>query len=160
MDIRKLAKKSFLIGSIVTVLLAITPYFFHLYEVIPNNAWEIGFLQNIVASYSGNANVAFWVIFNKLIPFFLMLTWFLTCRHWWYHIILVPTCMFGFQLFSAINPDIEILDKNELYFVVPVVIFALSLTYVARIKVFDLIHGIDLTEIEGESKKQKDRWFS
>jgi hypothetical protein len=68
--------------------------------------------------------------------------------------------MFGYQLYSAINDDILFIDTGEeLAFIVPVVIASLSMSYLARTKVFDKIHGIDISEIENYVKKPSDKFF-
>ncbi|WP_241234621.1 hypothetical protein [Nonlabens ponticola] len=101
-----------------------------------------------------------WTIMGKFIPFYLMVLWFLTCKHWWYHCIIIPMAMFAFQMYSAINDDLEFMDQSdELAFLVPVVIAALSMSYLARTVVFDKVHGIDISEIEQGIKKPSDRFF-
>ncbi|WP_228547347.1 hypothetical protein [Nonlabens antarcticus] len=96
----------------------------------------------------------------KFIPFYLMVIWFLTCKHWWYHCIIIPMAMFGFQLYSAINDDLEFMDEgDELKYIVPVVIASLSMSYLARTKVFDKINNIDISEIEDGIKKPSDKFF-
>ncbi|WP_231959552.1 hypothetical protein [Nonlabens sp. Hel1_33_55] len=68
--------------------------------------------------------------------------------------------MFAFQMYSAINDDIHIMDEGqELGFLVPVVVASLSASYLARTKVFDKVHGIDISEIENFIKKPSDKFF-
>ncbi len=68
--------------------------------------------------------------------------------------------MYGFQLYSSINDDIKFMDQgDELAYIVPVVVASLSLTYLARTKVFDKVHGIDISEIENYVKKPSDKFF-
>lgn len=89
-----------------------------------------------------------------------MVIWFLTCKHWWYHTILIPMAMFGFQMFSAIQDDMIMDEGDELAYIVPVVIASLSMSYLARTKVFDKINNIDISEIENYVKKPSDKFFS
>lgn len=68
--------------------------------------------------------------------------------------------MYGYQMIQAINDDILFMDKGEeLAYIVPVVIASLSFTYLARIKVFDKINNIDISEIENYVKKPSDTFF-
>ncbi len=68
--------------------------------------------------------------------------------------------MYGFQLYSALNDDLEFMDEgDELGYIVPVVIASLSMSYLARTKVFDKVHGIDISEIENYVKKPSDKFF-
>ncbi|SCY02774.1 hypothetical protein SAMN05192588_0797 [Nonlabens sp. Hel1_33_55] len=149
-----------LVGSIVAVILATTPYFFYTYEVVPTGPDWDNFLFTYHSGYYLRAQVSIWTIMAKFIPFYLMVIWFLTCKHWWYHCILIPMAMFAFQMYSAINDDIHIMDEGqELGFLVPVVVASLSASYLARTKVFDKVHGIDISEIENFIKKPSDKFF-
>ncbi|PRP66541.1 hypothetical protein [Nonlabens agnitus] len=149
-----------LTGSIVAVILATTPYFFYTYEVVPDGmVWDT-FLFTYTSNHYEHAVLSVWTIFGKFIPFYLLMIWFLTCKHWWYHCILIPTAMYGYQLIQALNDDVKFMDKGEeLGFIVPVVVACLSMSYLARTKVFDKVHGIDISEIENYVKKPSDRFF-
>lgn len=147
-------------GSTVAVILAITPYFFYTYEVVPDGKVWDNFLFSYESNHYQRAVLSAWTIFGKFIPFYLLTIWFLTCKHWWYHCILIPMAMYGYQLIQAINDDIKFMDKGEeLAWIVPVVVASLSFTYLARIKVFDRVHGIDISEIENSIKKPSDKFF-
>jgi glucan phosphoethanolaminetransferase (alkaline phosphatase superfamily) len=149
-----------LTGSIVAVVLATTPYFFYTYEVVPDTEVWDNFFFTYRSGYYLKVQVSFWTIMAKFIPFYLMTIWFLTCKHWWYHTILIPMAMYGYQMIQAINDDILFMDKGEeLAYIVPVVIASLSFTYLARIKVFDKINNIDISEIENYVKKPSDTFF-
>jgi len=149
-----------LAGSLVAVILATTPYFFYTYEVVPNTEVWDNFFFTYRSEYYLKAQVSFWIIMAKFIPFYLMVIWFLTCKHWWYHTILIPMAMFGFQMFSAIQDDMIMDEGDELAYIVPVVIASLSMSYLARTKVFDKINNIDISEIENYVKKPSDKFFS
>ncbi len=98
---------------------------------------------------------AAWTFLGKIIPLYLLLIWFFTCKHWWYHVILVPTVMYGYQLVSAVYEDVSTvggtIDTNQLIYLAPFFIAVLSIVYLIRIKIFDRIYGIDLSEIEREN---------
>ncbi|MDP5077668.1 MAG: hypothetical protein NWQ19_06225 [Nonlabens sp.] len=155
---RKVESAALLGGNILTVAIATTPYIFYSYEIFPDfPVWE-NFLFTYNSGFYESVSTAFWVILGKLVPFALMLFWFVSCKHWWYRVILVPLSMYGFQLFSAINEDLKYIDKYEMYFIVPVVIGSLALSYLSRIKLQDKIQEMD--ELEKEVKKPSDYFFS
>ncbi|WP_405368635.1 MULTISPECIES: hypothetical protein [unclassified Nonlabens] len=152
-------KGSIAVGSMVAISMAILPYAFYYYEALPDWLWDLSFFKALSKSFDGNRLMASWTFFQKLVPLVLLLLWFLTCKHWWYHTILIPISLYVFQIYSLLDFSNNYIDSGELYFVVPVVIFSLSLTYLARLKIFDKIHGIDISEIEESVKKPSDRWF-
>ena len=64
--------------------------------------------------------------------------------------------MYSVQLGVAIYEDTNtgggfIIDNNQLIFLAPFFIIILSVVYLIRIKIFDRIYGIDLSEIEREN---------
>ena len=82
-----------------------------------------------------------------------MLIWFFTCKHWWYHAILVPICMFFFQIVNVLNDDLSFTDSVDIYYMAPIILIALIFLYTIRMKIFDRIHNIDLSELERVSLK-------
>lgn len=156
---------SLLTGSLIAAFIAASPYFFYLYEGFPESQyWETSFF-GLNLSYESinykNVNVIAWILFGKLIPLALFLIWFFTCKHWWYHAILVPICMYIFQIFSAFNDDLAFADSVDIYYMAPIILIALIFLYTVRMKIFDRIHNIDLSELErvtikGDLKDEKD----
>lgn len=152
-------KKSIFIGTLVATIMATLPYLFYYYEALPEWLWSLTLFKSLSSSFEGNNLMASWILFQKLVPLLLLLIWFFTCKHWWYHTILIPISLYTFQLYTLFSSGNSFIDSGELFLVVPVVIISLSLAYLARIKVFDKIHGIDISEIEDGIKKPSDRWF-
>ncbi len=143
-----------LTGSIIAICIAFSPYLFYLYEIFPSGpVWENSFFT-YESKYYENVLTAAWTFFGKITPLFLLLIWFFTCKHWWYHVILVPTVMYGYQLVAAVYEDVKggsVIDANQLIYLAPFFIIILSIVYLIRIKIFDRIYGIDLSEIEQEN---------
>lgn len=134
-------------GTIIAVLLLATPYFFYLYQGFPeNDKWE-SFFGVYYSQYYQSVQVMAWVLFGKLIPFFLLLIWFLTCKHWWYHALLVPIGMYLIQIVNTLNEDLRYTDTNDFVLVAPIVLIMAIFLYTVRTRVFDRIHGIDLSEL-------------
>ena len=145
-----------LLGSIIAIAIAFSPYLFYLYEIFPDGpVWENSFFT-YESKYYLNVLTAAWTFFGKITPLFLLLIWFFTCKHWWYHAILVPITMYSFQLGVAVYEDTQtgggfIIDTNQLIYLAPFFIIILSIVYLIRIKIFDRVYGIDLSEIEQEN---------
>ncbi|MCG9971741.1 hypothetical protein [Christiangramia crocea] len=142
-----------LLGSIIALSIAFSPYLFYLYEIFPNTpVWENSFFT-YESKYYLNVTTAMWTYLGKLVPLLLLLTWFFTCKHWWYHAILIPTGMYAFQLVVAFYEDVYMdtsifMDINGLIYLAPFFIIILSIVYLVRIKIFDRVYGLDLSELE------------
>lgn len=144
--------KFLLTGSIIAICIAFSPYVFYLYEIFPNGpVWETSFFTYESKYYENVLTVA-WTYLGKITPLFLLFIWFFTCKHWWYHIILVPISMYIYQILSTFYQDVynnqDPMDTNQLIILAPFFIIILSLVYLIRIKIFDRVYGIDLSEIE------------
>ena len=139
--------KSLITGTIIASFIIACPFLFYLYQGFPESpTWESPF--GTYTSYSwGDVNTLAWVFLGKFIPFLLLLIWFFTCRHWWYHAILVPLCMYAFQIYSTLNEDTASTDTTEIYVLAPIIFIMAIFSYTIRTKVFDKIHGIDLSEL-------------
>lgn len=144
-------------GSIVAIILAIYPYLFFSYETVPDDLWNVDWLNTINDNLGEDAYISSWLFLQKLGPVIFLGIWFITCKHWWYHVIAIPLSMYLFQLIVVVTPLFEYLDHFEIYFVIPVVIISLSLSYIARIKIYDKVYGIDLSDLEKEISKPSDK---
>ena len=92
-----------------------------------------------------------WFLLSKIVPFYLFIIWFFTCKHWWYHIILIPIAMYAFQIFEVVYSDDNIVDTDNLLWLLPVCMVVIPFVYLIRIKLYDRhVHGIDLEAMEAE----------
>jgi len=140
-----------LTGSIIAFCIAFSPYIFYLYEIFPSGpVWENSFFT-YESKYYENVLTAAWTYFGKITPLFLLLIWFFTCKHWWYHAILVPISMYVFQIITTVYDDVYanqfIIDTDGLIYLAPFFIGILIIVYLVRIQIFDRIYGIDLSEL-------------
>ncbi len=144
-------RSSIIVNTIVALLIAITPYMFQLYNYVPvADEWSTPFFTIDKREYD-DVQILVWISLNKAIPLLLMILWFLTCNKWWYHVILIPMFMFGFQLIGAIEDKSSILDVVEIYWLIPIMMIIIPFVYLIRIKLMDkLVHGIDLKKIDAE----------
>jgi len=144
------------LGSIIAISIAFSPYIFYLYEIFPSGpVWENSFFT-YESKYYKDVLTAAWTYLGKITPLFLLLIWFFTCKHWWYHVILVPIIMYAYQIIVTFYDDVYLesqflMDTNGLIYLAPFFIVILSFVYLVRIKIFDRIYGIDLSEIEQEN---------
>ncbi|KJD32904.1 membrane protein [Tamlana nanhaiensis] len=154
-------KKIYIIGSLVATLIASTPYLFYLYESVPDQkVWDT-FLFTIKSNYYESVFVLAWTLTSKLIPLFLLFIWFFTCRHWWYHVLLVPIAMYIYQIFTTLNEDFSIVDSNQLIYLLPIMAIVIPSIYLIRARIFDQINQAtkSLEELEEEFKvRPKSFW--
>ena len=144
--------KKIISGSIVGTLIAATPFIFYLYEYVPTTEnWETIF-GTYTSKLYGDANVAMWVLSMKIIPLLLSLIWFLTCRHWWYHALIVPIAMFSFQCIGALNEDVRFMDEFHIIWLLPFMAIIIPSIYLIRAQMFNKINYADKTmeELEAE----------
>jgi len=144
--------KFLLLGSLIAILIAISPYLFYLYEIFPGGrVWENSFFT-YESKYFENVMTAAWTYTGKVTPLFLLLIWFFTCKHWWYHVILIPIAMYTYQLVVIFYQDVylkvDLMDINGLIYLAPFFIIILSIVYLIRIKIFDRVYGLDLSELD------------
>ncbi|WP_299252323.1 hypothetical protein [uncultured Aquimarina sp.] len=148
------------ISSLIVFLIATVPFLFYINDIFPDGAiWENSFFT-YQSKYYESVNVFVWVLLGKFIPLTLFIIWFFTCKHWWYPVILIPITLYSFQLFSLILEDSQIIDENEIFYLIPVTIIILSVVYTIRTKIFDKIHGIDLSELNTFNKSNKKSWWN
>jgi hypothetical protein len=141
-----------LLGSIIALSIAFSPYIFYLYEIFPDGAvWENSFFT-YESKYYLDVLTAAWTYLGKITPLFLLFIWFFTCKHWWYHSILIPICMYAYQLVVAFYEDVYLdsqifMDIDGLIYLAPFFIVILVIVYLVRIQIFDRVYGIDLSEL-------------
>lgn len=152
---KKVKSKSLVTGSLIALVIAATPYIFYTYESLPNSkTWET-FLFTYEANWYEEVKVSFWTMMTKFIPLLLLIIWFFTCKHWWYHVILIPMGMFLFQLITVINDDIQYTDETEFWYVLPIMLIIVPFVYLMRVKLFKTINSEDLDDLEEEILKNK-----
>ncbi|WP_298540422.1 hypothetical protein [uncultured Aquimarina sp.] len=148
------------ISSLIVFLIATVPFLFYINDIFPDGKiWENS-LFSYQSKYYESVNVFVWVLLGKLIPLSLFIIWFFTCRHWWYPVILIPIALYSFQLISLIIEDSQIINDDEIFYLIPITIIILSVVYAVRTKVFDIIHGIDLSELSTFNKSNKKSWWN
>lgn len=151
---RRTAKKQLIYGSLIATLIAITPYLFYLHESVPNTpVWDT-FLFTYESKYFNDVNYVMWIFTGKAIPLLLLFIWFFTCRHWWYHVLLVPISMYLYQIFSFFNDDFSYVDSLLLLHLIPIMAIVIPSIYLIRAKMFNKLNDVGKTmeELEEEFK--------
>ena len=147
-------RKSLIIGSVIATIIATTPYLFYLYESVPNSPIWDTFLFTYQSEFYQSAQVSMWVLTSKLIPLLLLIIWFFTCRHWWFHALLVPIAMYVYQIFITLNDDLINIDSNQLMYLIPIMAIIVPSIYLVRAQIFNKINDANksLEELEVEFK--------
>ena len=144
-------RKSLIMGSVIATIIALTPYFFTLYDSVPpEKVWDT-FLFTYHSGFFENANIAMWIITGKVVPLFLIFIWFFTNRHWWYHSLLVPIAMYIYQIIVVFY-DEQYLDEFQLIYMIPVMAIVIPSIYLIRARIFNKINEASksLEELEEE----------
>jgi hypothetical protein len=142
-------------GSIILVLIIITPYLLYVYQYLPDTtAWKTPFFtikSGIFPSvvYLGH------VFFSKLVPLILLFIWFIDSKSWWFHAIAVPISVYIFQLVSVINDGAQYFDQIEFAYSIPVTAIVLTILYLIRSKFGVFVSALHLQD----EIKQKEEAF-
>ncbi|PSG92013.1 hypothetical protein C7H61_05395 [Mesoflavibacter zeaxanthinifaciens subsp. sabulilitoris] len=153
--------KSFILGTIVATMIAITPYLFYSYESVPDRKIWDTFLFTYDSKYYGSALAGVWTIMGKFIPLYLLIIWFFTCRHWWYHALIIPIIMYIFQLINVINEDLQYVDSNQFKYLIIAMAIVIPSIYLIRARIFHKINSVNksIQELEDElTFKPKSLW--
>ncbi len=149
---KKFYSRKIITGSIIGVFIAATPFIFYSFEYVPDEkVWDT-FLFTYKSGYYESARIGIWIAMMKIVPLLLLFIWFFTCRHWWYHTLLVPIAMYTYQLFSTINDEIAMVDKFQLIYLVPLMAIIVPSIYLLRARMFDKLNYVDKSfeELEQE----------
>ncbi len=148
-------KTNLILGSIVATLIAITPYIFYSYESVPDERIWDTFFGTYRSGFYESAAIAIWTMMGKIVPLYLLFIWFFTCRHWWYHVLLIPIAMYAYQLFSIINDDIDLMDEYQIIILIPIMAVIIPSIYLIRAKMFNKLTSKNMQELEDEFRISK-----
>lgn len=149
--------RSLLIGSIVAVIIALTPLIFYSYKFFPSGSKLDLYFYTYESKYQLSIITVMWLFMAKFVPLVLLVLWFFTCKHWWYHVLLIPIAMYVFQVVSLIYED-RFIDEVEIFWLLPIMIVVIPFVYFIRLKLFDKhVLGIDLEAMDRELKAYKEK---
>ncbi|NJB35566.1 hypothetical protein [Croceivirga sp. JEA036] len=151
-------KNKLILETFLAFLIALSPFIFKSYEYFPSEEGKTLKLLWFTLSPNGFVQLStlMWYLLTKLVPFYLLIIWFFTCKHWWYHIILIPIIMYSFQLFELYISSSEgeaVIDTDNLLWILPICVIIIPFVYLIRLKLYDkYVHGIDLKAMDEELK--------
>ena len=157
----KLARKRIIIETLVAFMIVLSPFIFKSHEFLPSDesieSVEILWFEFGKGEFT-TIEIHGWFLVGKLVPLYLLLIWFLTCRHWWYHIILIPLIMYAFQIFELYTSENNIVDSKNVLWLLPICIVIIPFVYFIRLKLYDKhVHGIDLEAMDTELRILKEK---
>ncbi len=155
------AKRKLFLDTFVVLFIILSPFIFKLHEYVSTDEGAVLNILGYEIDDNGfqDLGVYVWVLLGKLVPLGLLLIWFFTCKHWWYHIILIPVLMYSFQLFEVAYSYDNYIDTKNLLWLLPICMVLIPFVYFIRIKLYDkYVHGIDLEAMDAElaALKSKD----
>lgn len=147
-------KRSLILGSIIATYIAATPFIFYLYEGVPETKTWDTFLFTLESNFYENARDAMWLVTTKAVPLILFSIWFFTCKHWWYHVLIVPIAMYGYQLANFISSDTADFDGFSFVYFIPIMAILIPSVYLIRARMFNKLNdaGKTMEELENEFK--------
>lgn len=156
----KKAQRRLFTESIGIFLIIAAPFLFKLHDFMPQdpNA-TIDILWFSIDRHGFDDIRTFtWFLLTKIIPFYLLMIWFFTNKHWWYHILLIPICMYAFQIFEVVYGDELFVDTENVLWLLPVCMVVIPFVYLIRIKLYDkYVLGIDLDAMDAELQYYKEK---
>ena len=145
-------KKTILIGTLIAIFLATSPYLFYLYEYAPKKpSWETTFFSYHSLGFQ-DVYTALWLLTGKALPLLFLIIWFFTCRQWWYHALLVPITMYVYQVVGILSEDGQFIDQFQLIYLVPIMAIIIPSVYLIRARMFNKLNDANKTfeELEEE----------
>lgn len=159
-DNNRKAKRMIFIDSFMIFFILISPFVFKMHEYVPEDPEATIEFLGITITNNGfpDLNVFVWFMLGKIVPLYLLLIWFFTCKHWWYHIILIPILMYSFQIFESVIDTDNYIDTENILWLLPFCMLVIPFVYLVRIKLYDkYVHGIDLEAMDVELQYYRDK---
>ncbi len=154
------ARKKIFIETFLAFFIVISPFIFKMHEYVSSDpdATLNFFGYTIDKNGFPNINVYIWFLLGKIVPLYLLLIWFFTCKHWWYHIIIIPVLMYAFQIFEGVISEDNYIDTDNIFWLLPFCMIVVPFVYFIRIRLYDKhVHGIDLEAMEVELNALKEK---
>lgn len=144
-------------GKFLMIAIVLSPLIFYSYKVFPaTDTWETPFFT-FKSLYFQNVQTYVWTLAGKIMVIFLLAIWFATCKHWWYHAIIVPLGMFIFQFINLFLLDFKEQDEMDIYFTIPLVGFSLFVLYYIKRRIKDNVEIINLQDDVNEELQKFER---
>jgi hypothetical protein len=150
-------KISLYFGSIIILIIVCTPYLLYIHQNIPDDLTSYDTIFGTIrGGYYEVIVVYVYVFFSKFVPFLLLLIWFITCKHWWAHAILIPLSVYFIQMIDVVNDGNNYLDEVTFIYSVPILTIVIVIMYFIRSKMSVYIQAVDLKrEMDDNMKASK-----
>ena len=160
--------KRLFIGMAIAIFFLAVPFLFYAYRLIPVEIIEDGatkpfdkatiFGITIEAGGHYSLNYYAYYFFSKMVIMLCFVVWYYTCRHWWRQFIIIPICMFAFQILGLVNTSISYIDEFDFWYSLPVVfpfsiiLFITSRKWVRYRKSLDVVEEMEaeINQIKNE----------
>lgn len=147
-------KKSLIASSIIAIFIAFTPYLLYIHNSIPAEILNYDiFLGTIKGGHYGSAQVFIYFLFAKLAPLILFFIWFITCKDWWVHALIIPISVYLSQLIGIFNDSLQYVDEVEFIYTIPITAIVMLALYFIRGKLAIYIQAVDLKKEMDDNMK-------
>lgn len=151
---KKHIRYKLLLEGLLALLIALTPIIFYAYNYVPAGTQEF---FTLTPNGFPDVPTALHAYFSTLIPMLLLLAWFISCKHWWYPVLLIPLSMYSFQVYNVFRHGADNTDENEILYIAAIATVVVPIVYFIRVKLVDkYIHGIDLKALNNEIELLKE----
>lgn len=149
---KNISRRIIVLGSIAGTLIAASPFLYYMYIFVPDKPTWTTALFTYKSGFYDNAQVGVWALMGKIVPLLLFFIWFITCKHWWYHTILVPIAMYAYQLAGVIAEESTKFDEFKLMYLVPLMAIIIPSIYLIRAQMMSKLNdaGKTMEELEAE----------
>ena len=89
---------SLFISSIIILLIIAIPYLTYFHKVIDLDLKSVDTIfGTIQGGHYEYVQTYVYFMMHKLVPLLLLFIWFITCKHWWVHAIIIPISIYYFN---------------------------------------------------------------
>ncbi|UOY07756.1 hypothetical protein L0P88_04195 [Muricauda sp. SCSIO 64092] len=149
-------RKRLMMGMAVAIFLVAVPFLFYVYRIFPHE--ESATILGITFEAGGYVYMDHYAYYflTKLLIMLCFIVWYYTCRHWWRQFILVPICMFAFQIMGIVNTKLDYIDEFDFWYSIPVVLPMVVILFFTSKKLTRYRKSLDIMEeIENEISSLK-----
>ncbi len=100
----------------------------------------------------------FFALTARITPLLYLSVWLITCRYWWYHVLIIPVCVYVVQIIISLHVNFAEIDKGEYVYIIPVLLVVISVIYYIReqtLEKIELLHILERIESKIEKAKRK-----
>ncbi|WP_452226930.1 hypothetical protein [Lacinutrix cladophorae] len=86
------SRVNFFSDFVIILIIVVSPFLFYLYTFFPENVmeWKTMFFYLNLRGTGFELDTLLWYFSYKILTTIIFCVWYLTCKHWWKYLILVP----------------------------------------------------------------------